>query len=118
MADGEQGSGQAGDQGGGAPVVRDAPERDRYEVHDEQGRLAGFAAYQRARGLVVMTHTEVDPAYEGRGLGSALVRGALDDLRAQGTAVLPLCPFVGAYIARHPEYRDVVYRAPASRGTD
>jgi predicted GNAT family acetyltransferase len=55
-----------------------------------------------------MVHTEVDPEFEGSGLGGKLVAGALDDVRAQGRRVQPLCPFVAKYIARHPEYADLV----------
>ena len=50
-----------------------------------------------------MTHAEVDPSREGRGLGSTLVRGALDDVRARGLKVRPDCPFVADYIARHAD---------------
>lgn len=98
-------------------TVADAPDRERYEATDGS-TVAGFAAYQRARGLVVFTHTEVDPSYEGKGVGSSLVRGALDDVRAQALAVLPLCPFVKGWIAKHPDYQDLVYRSPASTAKD
>lgn len=98
-------------------IVTDAPGSDRYEARLD-GELAGFSEYQRTSRLVVFTHTEVDDAYEGRGVGSALVRGALDDARAQGLPVLPLCPFVKAYIARHAEYADLVYSAPQSTAKD
>jgi uncharacterized protein len=57
---------------------------------------------------VTMVHTEIDPAREGAGLGQALVAGALDDVRGQGRRVRPICPFVAKYIARHPEYADLV----------
>ncbi|QIK73393.1 N-acetyltransferase [Propioniciclava coleopterorum] len=81
----------------------------RYEVTDE-GNLAGFAEYLRTDGLVTFTHTEIDPAFEGRGLGSQLIRAALDDVRAEGgLEVLPLCPFVKGWMARHPDYRDLAY---------
>ena len=53
-------------------------------------------------------HTEVDEALEGRGLGSRLVATALEDARREGLEVVPLCPFVAAFIDRHPEYQDVV----------
>jgi hypothetical protein len=53
-------------------------------------------------------HTEIDPSFEGQGIGSALVRGALDVERAAGTAIVPLCPFVRGYIDKHPEYADLV----------
>jgi uncharacterized protein len=57
---------------------------------------------------VVLVHTEVDSAYEGHGVGSVLAKAALDDIRRRGKRVTPLCPFVSTYIARHPEYADLV----------
>ena len=99
-------------------TVRRDDERLRY-VAEVDGTEAGFAEYQLTHELVVFTHTEVDPAFEGKGVGSALARFALDDVRADGTrAVLPLCPFIKAYIGRHREYVDLVYGAPASSATD
>ena len=66
------------------------------------GELAGFAAYQLTDELVVFTHTEVDPSFEGKGVGGALARHALDEVRAEGTRkVMPLCPFITAWIGRH-----------------
>jgi predicted GNAT family acetyltransferase len=59
-------------------------------------------------------HTEVSPTVEGEGLGSRLVSGALDDIRARGLEVVPLCPVAAAYIRRHPEYADSS-RRPARR---
>lgn len=56
----------------------------------------------------MLVHTDIDPGYEGRGLGSKLVAGALDDLRRRGLGVVPLCPFVAAYLRRHPEQADLV----------
>jgi predicted GNAT family acetyltransferase len=87
--------------------VTDRPEDLRYEV-DVDGEVAGFINYRRADGVVEMVHTDVDPKWEGQGVGSALVQGALDDVRARGLKVRPFCPFVAAYIRRHPEYRDIV----------
>ena len=98
--------------------VHDAPDAQRYEAVSD-GTVAGVAQYQLTSELIVFTHTEVDDAFEGQGVGSALVRGALDDVRdRRSLAVLPLCPFVKAWIGRHPEYADLVYGAPASRVTD
>ena len=74
-------------------AVLDVPDSNRYEARTPDGFLAGFAAYQIAGHLIVMAHTEVDPAYEGQGVGSRLVAGALDDVRRRGLPVLPLCPF-------------------------
>jgi uncharacterized protein len=88
--------------------VTDVPERHRYEA-----RAAGVAevaaAYYRVRdGAIVLTHTEVPPALEGKGVGTALARYALDDARHRGLAVVPLCPFIAAFIRRHPEYEDLL----------
>jgi len=91
------------------PTVLDFAEWSRFEIHVD-GCLAGFAQYRmKDPGLIVFTHTEIDDAYEGRGLGSTLVRAALDAARDRGLAVRPDCPFVRAYIARHPDaYLDLV----------
>lgn len=97
--------------------VVDNPDEHRYEAF--LGReLVGFAAYQLAKDLVVFTHTEVEDGCEGLGVGGTLVQAALDDVRAKGLPVLPLCPFVKAYIGRHRAYADLVYRAPRSRVTN
>jgi len=87
-------------------TVTDVPERQRYEVRQD-GEPVGFAAYETADGRLVFTHTEVDPDREGEGVGSALVRGALDDARRRGMPVVPRCPFVSAWIDRHPDYADM-----------
>ena len=98
--------------------VENNPARHRYEAQVD-GRVAGFSQYQLTEELIVFTHTEVDPEFEGQGVGSALVQGALDDVRALGLRkVLPLCPFVKAWIGRHPDYWDLVYHAPVSTARD
>ena len=104
-----------GDQGG--VVVTENPSAPRYEARLD-GALAGFAAYLPAVGMIVLTHTEVEPQYEGQGIGSALARAALDDVRAKGLKVMPLCPFIHAWMARHPDYTDLAFNAPPSRVTD
>jgi predicted GNAT family acetyltransferase len=91
--------------------VRDNPAEQRFEVLVD-GRVAGFARYQLMGEDYAFTHTEIDDAYEGQGLGSALVRGLLETTRDRGAAVLPYCPFVRGYIERHPEYLPLV---PESR---
>jgi len=92
-----------------APAVRvvDNPGASRFDafVGDE---LAGFAEYRLRPGRIVFTHTEVDDAFEGHGVGSTLARGALDEARARGLGVTPLCPFIRAYIEHHDEYADLV----------
>ena len=85
-------------------------EGDRFEARTDDGVVAGFAAYVREPGKVIFTHTEVDPAFEGQGIGSALAAGALDQVRESGERVVPLCPFVRAYIERHPDYEDLTRR--------
>ncbi|HEX6469031.1 MAG TPA: GNAT family N-acetyltransferase [Streptosporangiaceae bacterium] len=81
---------------------------DRYEVVVD-GRVVGFAEYRpRQDGAVVFTHTEVDGAYEGRGIGGRLARAALEDVRASGGSVVPRCPFIKGYIDRHPEFQSLV----------
>jgi predicted GNAT family acetyltransferase len=89
-------------------VVQDNPDESRYEVYDD-GELAGFALYKRSEGVITLTHTEVDDRFEGKGLGSALARGVLDEARRDGLAVLPYCPFMSRYIRGHAdEYVDLV----------
>lgn len=101
---------------GDSLTVTDAPDARRYEAHDS-GSLAGVAAYLRTPDMIAFTHTEVDEAYEGQGVGSALARTALDEARAQGLRVVALCPFIDGWMARHPEYEDLRYEA-ASRVVD
>lgn len=91
--------------------VRDVPDQHRYEARLD-GAVAGRAYYRSRGARVVFTHTEVDPAVEGRGVGSALARGALDDVRARGLRAVPSCPFIAAWIARHPDYADLVEGSP------
>ena len=94
------------------------PEGSRYEAR-VAGEVAGFAEYLLAKDLVVFTHTEVDPRFEGQGVGSAIARFALDDVRADGSRrVLALCPFIKGWIERHPDYQPLAYQAPASTATD
>ncbi|WP_026414706.1 GNAT family N-acetyltransferase [Actinomadura oligospora] len=90
-------------------IVKDAPDQSRYEITVD-GELAGFAEYElRAKGrIVVFTHTETLPGFEGQGVGGALARGALDDVRAGGRTLIPLCPFIKGWIEKHPDYQDLV----------
>lgn len=87
--------------------VTDVVDSTRYEA-TVGGKLAGFAEYERRDGRIIFPHTEVVDAYEGQGVGSALARTALDEARENGEAVVPLCPFIAAYIDRHDEYADLV----------
>lgn len=90
-------------------AVRDNPERGRYEAYVGSA-LAGYTDYHAQPGLVTLLHTEVDTAFEGRGVGSELVRRMLDDIRRRNATVLPVCPFARAFLQRHPEFADVVWK--------
>ena len=92
-------------------TVRDNPEESRYEIRDGD-RLLGHADYHRHGDTTVFIHTEVDPDAGQDGLGSKLVRAALDDVRGRGGSVVPQCPFVRGWIERHQDYADLV----AARG--
>jgi predicted GNAT family acetyltransferase len=86
-----------------------APQRQRYEILVD-GQLAGFARYRPvAPGVSEFFHTEIDPRFEGHGLGSVLAAGALDDVRARGGRVVATCPFIAQYVKRHTEYADLLF---------
>ncbi|MEP7055135.1 MAG: GNAT family N-acetyltransferase [Actinomycetota bacterium] len=87
--------------------VVDVPEAGHYALRVD-GEEAGVSNYRRVGDTVTFTHTEVPPELQGQGLGGILVRGSLDDVRRRGLRVVPLCPFVEAWIDRHPEYADLV----------
>jgi len=85
-------------------AVRHTPEKTRYEVLVDD-EVAGFAEYAAVRGeRIVFTHTEISPAFEGRGLGSRLIAFALADARDREQQIVPICPFVAKYVHAHPEY--------------
>src|SRR4051794_34304754 len=84
------------------PTVVDNPEQRRFEIRVDD-EVAGFTEYHDHGTRRAFLHTEIDPAYEGQGLGSTLVAGALDEARASGRDVLPYCPFVRRFIVRHPD---------------
>jgi len=89
------------------PTITDAPAASRYEARVE-GELAGILEYVLKRNRIALIHTEVLPAFEGRGIAGRLAKFSLDDARRQGLGVIVLCPFVRAYLERHPEERDIV----------
>jgi uncharacterized protein len=90
-----------------APTITDVSERRRYEISVD-GVVVGIAEYRRRPGVISFIHTEIDPSHKGEGLGTSLVKAALDSARAEGLAVLPYCPFVRNFIDRHHEYLDLV----------
>ena len=83
-------------------------DEQRYEAWEGE-TLDGFAQYEISGDRIVFTHTEVDPAHEGKGIGSQIARFALDDVRSQGgLRVVPRCPFIKGWIDKHPDYQDLV----------
>jgi predicted GNAT family acetyltransferase len=95
-------------------TVTDDQDLRRFEIRLD-GELAGFAEYQRTGDVVVFTHTQVDDRFRGHGLATELVRTALDQTRARGFDVRPVCPLVRAFIAEHPEYQDLVSETDRER---
>jgi predicted GNAT family acetyltransferase len=100
--------------------VRESADGRRFELW-EDGELAGYADTVVIGAQMSVPHTEVEPARTGRGLAAVLVREVLDTARSRGQQVLPQCPYVSAWIARHPDYLDLVppdrrraYRLPAA----
>ena len=90
--------------------VRDHPENKQFEAYVD-GELAGFSAYDLTGDTITIMHTEVDDAYEGQGVGSTMVRQMLDLIQADGELrVTVLCPFVNAWLRRHPEYQNLTRR--------
>lgn len=90
--------------------VRNDAEQLRY-VASLDGQDAGYVSYQdRGDGVLDLRHTVVADAFEGQGVGGDLVGAVLDDVRARGLHIIPTCPFVSAYLKRHPAYADLVAR--------
>jgi predicted GNAT family acetyltransferase len=87
-------------------AVVDNPGESRFEARTPEG--LALLTYERREGRLFLLHTEVPDALEGRGVGSQLVRTALDQARTEGARVVPYCAFVQAYLQRHPEYRELV----------
>jgi predicted GNAT family acetyltransferase len=86
--------------------IRNNQELHRFEM-DAGGDVA--VAYDTlSPGIVTFTHTEVPYALQGQGIASRLVHGALEQVRTKGLKVIPRCSFVSAYIARHPEFDDLL----------
>ena len=93
------------------PDVTNDVEHQRFVLHLD-GEIAGIAEYETRPGRIVFTHTEVDPKFEGKGVGGRLAKAALDDARAHDLRVVPRCPFIAGWIGRHPDYADLVEPAP------
>ncbi len=87
-------------------AVQNNPARKRYQLEVE-GHIAA-TYYELSDRVITFVHTEVPPELGGKGIGSKLIKGALDQLRAAGLKVVPRCPFVKAYIEKHPDYADLL----------
>ena len=95
------------EQSTGSPVVTDNEAESRFEVH-VGGQRAGLIKYQRRADAISLIHTEVDDRFQGMGLAGILARTALDQARERGESVLPYCPYIRSWIAKHPDYADLV----------
>jgi predicted GNAT family acetyltransferase len=87
-------------------AVRDNSARSRFEL--EAGGVTVFMNYQLSGQVISLDHTETPVAARGRGLASRLTEGVLQEMRRRGLKIVPRCPFVRAFVDRHPEYRDLV----------
>jgi predicted GNAT family acetyltransferase len=87
--------------------IVDNPSERRYEARLGR-KVVGFSTYRLIDDRVVFIHTETDPVVKGQGVATTLAAGALDDVRRRGLKVTPKCPFIAAYIKRHPAYQDLV----------
>ncbi len=87
--------------------VRRNDEAGAYEIYVD-GAKAGLTQITPRDGVIVMPHTEIDDAYEGQGLASKLVSGALDDIRSRGERIKPVCAYIRSFLEKHPEYADLV----------
>jgi predicted GNAT family acetyltransferase len=99
-------------------IVTNNADRRRYEAVVDRTSIAGFVDYQETSELVVLTHTVVEPVFERCGVGSALARAALDDVRQRGLKTLVVCPFIVGWLRNHPDYQDLLINAPRSRPSD
>jgi hypothetical protein len=91
------------------PIIEilDRSEQRRFVITSD-GEPAGFATYRLRDDVITFIHTEVAPAFGGRGLGTRLAAGALDDARRRGLRVVPNCPFIARFITEHAEYQDLL----------
>ena len=84
------------------------PDKGRFEGRNADGELVGVTEYREVGDIYFFNHTEVEPAFEGQGVGSTVIKSALDEVRSQGKTIVPRCPFVFGFIQKHPEYEDIV----------
>ncbi len=98
------------------PIVEvlDRPAQERFVITVD-GEPAGLATYRLRGDVITFIHTEVAPAFGGRGLGARLAAEALDDVRRRGLRVVPRCPFIARFIREHAGYQDLLAAGPADR---
>jgi uncharacterized protein len=89
-------------------TIHDNQEHQRVEARTDDGTMAGFAQYYVRDGSFVFFHTEVGSAYNGQGIGSQIAAGVIDFVRTRGMPITPECPFISAYMRKHPETHDVL----------
>ncbi len=94
----------------GRITLEETPSKGRYVYRDGEGREAEMTYSKAGAGLMIVDHTEVPDAFRGKGVGLALMAGAVADARAAGKRILPLCPFAAAQFRRHPEWKDVLHQ--------
>jgi predicted GNAT family acetyltransferase len=97
-------------------IVTEDPQRSGFIGTLEDGTYVGGAYYAVRGDIKVFNHTEVDPAYEGRGIGGQLAQAAMEGVRAAGGKLIPTCPFIVAYLDKHPQYDDLLAR-PTNLGS-
>jgi predicted GNAT family acetyltransferase len=95
--------------------VTDVPERERFEARDGDAdqALAGFMTYQLTGNVIVFTHVDISPGYDGKGVDDALARTAMDDAAARSRTVVPICPFLAQWLTGHRQYNKIV--APSTK---
>jgi predicted GNAT family acetyltransferase len=79
----------------------------RYEAQLD-GQIVGVAEYELSDDLMILIHTNVEPTHQDQGIGGALARFIVNDARRRGLSVRPVCPFMGSWLDRHPDYADVI----------
>ena len=89
-------------------TVRNNKQEQRFEMTLGEGVLALIQYRPAGEGVLALTHAEVPEEFEGQGVGSALVKGTFELVRTEELKIIPACPFVAAYLRRHPEYQSLV----------
>ena len=102
------------DKTGATVTVVRAADRDAFEVRDHSGEVAGYAHFRERDGERIFHHTTVDERFGGRGIGTALVRGAVEATRAEGVTIVPVCPMVKGFLDKTGDEFAGAFRPPTS----